>query len=54
MPTLPELTNGRIMRTMTYTFDGNDQLSDLNSSVTDLAEENRTLRKRLSDLKEKQ
>ena len=41
-------------RRYTYTFDGNDQLSDLNSSVTDLAEENRTLRKRLSDLKEKQ
>ena len=38
----------------TYTFDGNDQLSDLNSSVTDLTEENRQLRRRISDLKEKQ
>ena len=38
----------------TYTFDGNDQLSDLNASVTDLTEENRQLRRRISDLKEKQ
>jgi predicted PurR-regulated permease PerM len=37
-----------------YTFDGNDQLSDLNASVTDLTEENRQLRRRISDLKEKQ
>ena len=41
-------------RRYSYTFDGNDQLSDLNSSITDLAEENRTLRKRISDLKDKQ
>ena len=41
-------------RRYNYTFDGNDQLSDLNSAITDLAEENRTLRKRISDLKDKQ
>ena len=41
-------------RRYTYTFDGNDQLNELNSAVTDLAEENRALRKRISDLKEKQ
>ena len=41
-------------RRYSYTFDGNDQLSDLNSAITDLAEENRTLRKRISDLKDKQ
>ena len=41
-------------RRYTYSFDGNDQLSDLNSSITDLAEENRNLRRRISDLKEKQ
>lgn len=34
------------------TFDGNDQLSDLNSSITDLTEENRQLRRRISLLKE--
>ncbi len=41
-------------RRYTYTFDGFDQLSDLNNSITELAEENRSLRKRISDLKEKQ
>lgn len=41
-------------RRYSYTFEGNDQLNDLNTSITELAEENRTLRKRLSDLKEKQ
>lgn len=40
-------------RRYTYTFDGNDQLADLNQSVTDLTEENRQLRKRLADIKEK-
>ena len=35
------------------TFDGNDQLSDLNNSITDLTEENRQLRRRISDLKER-
>lgn len=41
-------------RRYTFTFDGFDQLSDLNNSITELAEENRSLRKRISDLKEKQ
>ena len=36
----------------TYTFDGNDQLSDLNSSITDLTEENRQLRRRISILRD--
>lgn len=40
-------------RRYTYTFDGNDQLADLNQSVTDLTEENRQLRKRISEFKEK-
>ena len=41
-------------RRYTFTFDGFDQLADLNNSITELAEENRSLRKRISDLKEKQ
>ena len=41
-------------RRYTYTFDGNDQLNDLNTSITELTEENRSLRKRISDLKDKQ
>ena len=41
-------------RRYTYTFDGNDQLSDLNASITELTEENRSLRKRIADLKDKQ
>lgn len=41
-------------RRYTYSFDGNDQLNDLNTSITELTEENRSLRKRISDLKEKQ
>ena len=41
-------------RRYTYTFDGNDQLGDLNGAITELTEENRTLRKRISDLKDKQ
>ena len=40
-------------RRYTYTFDGNDQLADLNQVVTDLAEENRSLRKRITEMKEK-
>ena len=40
-------------RRYTYTFDGNDQLADLNQVVTDLAEENRSLRKRIAEMKEK-
>ena len=41
-------------RRYTYTFDGNDQLNDLNTAITELTEENRSLRKRISDLKDKQ
>ena len=37
----------------TVSFDGNDQLSDLNGSVTDLAEENRQLRRRIQEFKDK-
>lgn len=40
-------------RRYTYSFDGNDQLYQLNNSVTDLTEENRTLRRRIAELKEK-
>ena len=40
-------------RRYTYSFDGNDQLADLNQAVTDLAEENRSLRKRITEMKEK-
>lgn len=38
-------------RDYTYTFDGDDQLSELNTSVRDLAEENKLLRKRISAMK---
>ena len=36
----------------TYSFDGNDQLSDLNSGITELTEENRQLRRRIASLRE--
>ncbi len=36
-----------------YEFDGNDQLWDLNNEIKELTEENRQLRKRITDLKEK-
>lgn len=39
-------------RRYTYTFEGNDQLSDLNAGITDLAEENRELRRRINNLKD--
>ena len=38
----------------TYEFDGNDQLGDLNEAITNLTEENRNLRRRISELKDKQ
>lgn len=41
-------------RRYNYTFDSNDQLGDVNASITELTEENRNLRKRIADLKEKQ
>ena len=34
------------------TFEGNDQLGDLNTSITELTEENRQLRKRISALRD--
>ena len=37
----------------TYTFDGDDQLKELNSGIVSLAGENQQLRKRLSDLRAK-
>lgn len=40
-------------RRYTYTFDGNDQLTDLNNAISDLTEENRQVRRRIADLKEK-
>jgi hypothetical protein len=38
-------------RHYTYAFDGDDQLNDLNSSVRELTEENKNLRKRISAMK---
>lgn len=35
-----------------YTFEGDDQLSELNAGITELAEENRQLRRRIKLLKE--
>jgi len=36
-----------------YTFDGDDQLSELNDGITELAGENQQLRRRVSDLRNK-
>lgn len=36
-----------------YSFDGDDQLAELNTGITELAEENMHLRKRLKDIKDK-
>ncbi|MCR5408426.1 MAG: hypothetical protein K6E61_04895 [Bacteroidales bacterium] len=36
----------------TYTFDASDQLGDLNANVMELTEENRTLRRRISALRD--
>lgn len=41
-------------RRYNYTFDSNDQLGELNHAVTELMEDNRNLRKRIADLKDKQ
>ena len=35
----------------TYTFEGDDQLSELNSGISEMAAENHQLRKRLSALR---
>lgn len=37
-----------------YTFEGSDQLSDLNTEITELSEENRQLRRRMTEMREKQ
>ncbi len=44
----------RFRRRYTYTFDGNDQVAQMNDAITELTEENRNLRRRITDLKEKQ
>ena len=41
-------------RRYTFSFDGNDQLTEVNNAITDLTEENRQLRRRIQDLKDKQ
>ena len=41
-------------RRYSYTFDGDDQLAELNEGITELAEENRQLRRRIKLLKESQ
>ena len=43
-----------IGRRYTYSFEGDDQLSELNEGITELAEENRQLRRRVKLLKESQ
>lgn len=39
-------------RKYNYTFDGDDQLSDLNDGIAELAEENRQLRRRIKQMRE--
>ena len=49
---LASLKNYRVFsRNYGYTFDGDDQLSELNTEVKELTEENRILRKRISAMK---
>ena len=43
-----------IGRKYNYTFEGDDQLSELNAGITELAEENRQLRRRVKLLRETQ
>ena len=40
-------------RHYTFQFDSNDQMGQLNESITELTEENRQVRRRISELKEK-
>ena len=52
---LEGLRNFRVYRhRYTYTFDGSDQLSDLNEEIREVTEDNRQLRRRNVELKEKQ
>lgn len=41
-------------RKYNYTFDGDDQLTELNGGITELTEENRQMRRRMQDLKNRQ
>ena len=41
-------------RKYNYTFDGDDQLSELNAGISELIDENRQLRRRIKDLKNAQ
>ena len=41
-------------RRYNYSFDGDDELSELNAGITELTEENRQVRRRLLDLKNRQ
>ena len=43
----------RYNRKYAYTFDGDDQLSELNTGIKDITDENRQMRRRINDLKEK-
>ena len=40
-------------RKYSYTFDGDDQLSELNDGITELVSENQQLRKRVTDMRNK-
>ena len=44
--------NRRIGKKYNVAFDGDDQLSELNAGITEIAEENRQLRHRINDLKD--
>ena len=41
-------------RRYTYTFEGDDQLANINAGITDLMEENQELKKRVKALKDRQ
>ena len=43
-----------IGRKYSYSFEGDDQLSELNAGITELAEENRQLRRRIKLMRETQ
>jgi len=52
---LENLRNFRVYRRRySYTFDGSDQLLELNDEIREVTEENRQLRRRNAELKEKQ
>jgi methyl-accepting chemotaxis protein len=39
-------------RKYNYTFDGDDQLTELNDGITEIIDDNQMLRKRLQDIRE--